>query len=57
MIRITQHPDYKHESDTHDVAVVEMDKAVVFGADINAIYLPSDNEVLPVGTKCFMSGK
>ena len=57
VVRITQHKDYKHESDTHDVALLVMDKQVVFGADINAICLPADNEVLPVGSKCFMSGK
>jgi len=54
--RITQHRDYQYESDTHDVAIMKMDKEVVFGADINAICLAENNENLPIGRKCFMSG-
>lgn len=53
---ITQHESYQYESDTHDVAIMEMNKEVVFGADINAICLPNENEVLREGSKCFMSG-
>ena len=55
--RITQHESYQYESDTHDVAIMEMKKEVDFGADINAICLPAENEVLNEGSKCFMSGK
>ena len=55
--RITQHSSYKYESDTNDVAIMEMSSKTKFGKDINRICLPTQNEVLPIGSKCYITGK
>lgn len=54
--KIEQHESYQYEADTHDLAIMELDSTVVFGDDINAICLPKQDEILPTGSKCFMSG-
>lgn len=54
--KIVQHELYETNADTHDIAIMKLDRSVVFGTDINAICLPKENEVLQAGTKCFLSG-
>jgi len=54
--QIKQHPEYKYESDTNDVAIMELSSKAHFSSDINEICLPQQNEALPVGTTCYMSG-
>ena len=54
--RITQHPQYMYESDNNDIAIMEMTSSASYGSYINRICLPQQNEILPVGTICYLSG-
>jgi len=54
--KVVQHESYKYQTDTHDVAIMELDAEVLFGDYINNICLPEEDEELAVGSKCFMSG-
>lgn len=55
--RITEHPSYKFPLDTNDIAVMEMTSKTHFGDDINRICLPKQSEILPIGSKCYISGR
>eukprot|EP00111_Clytia_hemisphaerica_P003085 TCONS_00008761-protein len=54
--RITQHPQYNYKSDNNDIAIMELATPASYGAYVNRICLPQQNEVLPVGTVCYISG-
>jgi len=53
---ISQHEEYKFESDTHDIAIIELQSMVIYSDDITPICLPPAEAVLPKGSKCYLTG-
>ncbi|XP_031574388.1 chymotrypsinogen A-like [Actinia tenebrosa] len=52
--KIILHKDYSHVF--HDVALLKLAKAVILNKNVGTICLPKQNDRLPTGKKCYMTG-
>lgn len=55
---IHEHPRYDHATGTYDydIAILKLSRSLRFGRKVKAINLPTLNQIVPVGTKCFVTG-
>jgi len=55
--RVVNHPEYSKPIDwNNDIALVEMNRPVIFTDSIRPLCLPSPDLVIPAGTPCVVSG-
>ena len=51
------HPEYKsHARYNNDIALLELEKPVMFGKHVQPICLPAQGEKPAIGTKCYITG-
>lgn len=54
--RIINHQNYNNENQDNDIALVVLSKWLDFGISVQPIGLPSENEGIPTGAICTVSG-
>ena len=55
--RIISHPMYSSSTFNNDIALVKLSSPIQFGTYVKPVCLPKDGSYVPVGTKCFVTGK
>lgn len=50
------HPDYDRSSQDYDVAVIELKTRLVFSTRVQPIPLPDENDTIPDGSMCLVTG-
>ncbi|CRL06259.1 CLUMA_CG018921, isoform A [Clunio marinus] len=53
---IFQHPGFDLISYNNDFSVLLLEQELAFSDSIKPVYLPNDNEIIPTGTECKISG-
>lgn len=56
IIRIIVHPQYDQSISDYDIALLEMERPVLFSELVQPICLPSTSRVFPYGTVCYVTG-
>ncbi|NXI29357.1 ST14 protein, partial [Sterrhoptilus dennistouni] len=56
IIRIIVHPQYDQSISDYDIALLEMEKPVLFSELVQPICLPSTSRVFLYGTVCYVTG-
>ena len=54
--QIINHQNYNTRNQDNDIALVVLSKLLEFGVSVQPIALPSDNEIIPPGAMCMVSG-
>ena len=55
--RVKVHPDYNSPVPiNNDIALLELTRPATITSFVNTVCLPRDSDVVPIGTKCYISG-
>jgi len=56
-VRAFHHPDWNSPSPlNHDIALIELNKPIIFNNHVKPVCLPAAGEQVPVGTECYITG-
>lgn len=53
---IITHPDYNQLNNDNDIAVLELEKPLVFSSTVHPVCLPAKSHIFPPGMSCWVTG-
>lgn len=54
--KIISHPKYSNSTKNNDIALLKLASPAPYGQHVQPICLPGQNEDVPIGTDCFITG-
>ena len=55
--QVIVHPDYNKIPIDSDIALIQLSRPATLTSKVKTVCLPSYNEVVPAGSKCYITGK
>ena len=56
VMSVVKNKDFNPVTFDHDIAILKLEKDLKFNTKISPVCLPQQDETLPEGTECFLSG-